>query len=52
MNELIISVNEARKLLGETAEKLSDDEIEKLVLDIDFIARNAIKQFKVINQER
>lgn len=50
VSELIISIKEARKLLGKTAEKLSDSEVEKLILDLDFIARNAIKQFKELNQ--
>lgn len=50
MGKMIISIKEARKILGKTAEKLSDNEVEKLILDLDFVARNAIEQFKELNQ--
>jgi hypothetical protein len=50
MDNPIISIKEARKLLGIDAQSLSDDEVEKLIVDLDFIARNAIKQFKEFNK--
>lgn len=42
----IITVKEARKIMGKEAEKYTDDEIAKMVEDLDFIARLAIKDFK------
>ncbi len=46
MNKQIISVKEARKLLGKTAENMTDEEIEKTIIDLNFIAKHAIKDFK------
>ena len=45
----IISLKEARKILGKEAQKITDEELEKLIDDLDFIARYAIKEFKVLN---
>ncbi len=39
MSHLIISVKEARKILGKTAQEMSDDEVEKLIIDLNEIAR-------------
>lgn len=41
--DLIISVEEARELLGDDAKKMSDDQIEKLIEDFDVLARAALK---------
>lgn len=49
-NKPLITVKEARKLLGKDAKTLSDDEVEKLINDLGFIARYAIKNFKELNQ--
>lgn len=46
MDKLIISVKEARKLLGKTAVNLSDEEVEKIIIDLNFIAKHAIKDFR------
>lgn len=42
----VITIKEARKIMGKEAEKYTDDEIAKMVDDLDFIARLAIKDFK------
>jgi hypothetical protein len=44
MNE-IMSVVEAREIMGVDADKFSDEEIEKLIGDLDFLAGMAIKRF-------
>ena len=46
---LIISVKEARKLMGKEAEKYTDEQVIKIITDLDFIAGMAIKQFKKEN---
>lgn len=46
----VITVKETRKILGKEAHKLTDEEIEKLIDDLDFIARYSIKQFKEFNK--
>ena len=43
--KLIISVKEARKLMGRNAKNLSDEEVEKAITDLDFIARMAIRDY-------
>jgi len=46
MGDLIISVKEARKLLGKTeSDKLTDDEVEELINQLDFISHLAIKDY-------
>lgn len=35
---MVISVDEARKILGETAHSLSDLQVEKLINDLTFLA--------------
>lgn len=41
---MVISISEARKILGKKiSDKMSDEEIEKLVLDLDEIARLTLK---------
>lgn len=41
---LLISIKEARKLLGKDGEALSDEEIEKLIIDLQVIAKHALKE--------
>jgi len=41
----IISVKEARKLLGKESGKLSDDEVTTIINDLDWLARMAIKDY-------
>jgi phage gp16-like protein len=41
---MIISLKEARKLLGkDQSEKLSDEQLEKLIEDLDFLAKAALQ---------
>lgn len=42
-SNLVISIAEARKLLGSEAIHMADDEIEKLINDFDIIAQYTIK---------
>lgn len=42
--DLIISVDEARKILGNDAEKYSDEDIEKIILDLDAMAGCDLKE--------
>lgn len=46
MESLIISVKEARKLLGKTAKNMTDEEIEKTIIDLNFIAKHALKDIQ------
>jgi len=39
----VMSVEEARKLLGEEANEMTDDQIERLIDDLDILARYALK---------
>lgn len=48
----IITIQEARKILGKDAQKLTDQEVEKLIDDLNFIARYAIKHFKSKRREQ
>ena len=41
----IISVKEARKILGKEAQMMTDEEVEKIISDLSFIARHAIRDF-------
>lgn len=43
---LIISVKEARKLMGKEAEKYTDEQVIKIITDLDLMADIAIKQIK------
>lgn len=45
LHKPIISVKEARKILGKEAEKMTDNEILKLIDDLDFLASYTIKKF-------
>jgi hypothetical protein len=45
MSNLIISVEEARKLLGKKYAYMTDEQIEDLIIQLDEIARLTIKQF-------
>lgn len=49
-NKPIISVKEARKILGSKSRNMSDKDVQKLIDDLDFIARYAIKNFKEFNK--
>jgi hypothetical protein len=46
MQEPIISVEEFRRLTGLASESYSDEQIEELILQLDFIARLYIKSKK------
>lgn len=44
----IISLKEARKLLGiKESQKLTNDDLKKLILDYEFLARQAVKEYLV-----
>ncbi len=43
IGNLIITVKEARKILGKTYDKYSDEYIERLILSLDSIAESYIK---------
>ncbi len=42
----IMSVDEARKILGKTAVDMSDEELEKLIDDLDALAHAYIESYK------
>lgn len=42
----IISIKEARKILGKEYEHMSDDQVEQLITGLTFIARETIKSFR------
>lgn len=42
-NGLIISVKEARKLLGKSGATISDAEVERIIIDLEAIARLTIR---------
>lgn len=45
--ETIISVKEARKLLGkEESSKLSDTQVEELIIQLNFLAEYALDSYK------
>lgn len=46
-NHLIISVKEARKLLGAEAAAMTDTEIKVLIRDYEILARQAIREYLV-----
>lgn len=48
---LVISVEEARELLGDDAKIMSDDEVEKLISDLDIMARYALKEARQTREE-
>lgn len=41
-----ITVEEAREILGETSKKMTDEEIQKLIFDLDEIARLTLKALR------
>lgn len=43
MTDFIISVKEAREILGEDAEKMTDEEIERTIILLNQIAKEALK---------
>lgn len=43
---MIISIAEARELLGESAKKMSDEEVVKITEDIDKLAQLTIDMYK------
>ena len=42
----LITIKEARKLLGRTADGKTDVEVEDIIIQLDFIATQAIRDFK------
>jgi dsDNA-binding SOS-regulon protein len=42
--ELIVSVDEARELLGDSAVNLTDEQIEEVIMLLDEIAKEALRQ--------
>jgi len=46
----MISVKEARKLLGRVDSELSDDELKKIIADYEILARYAIREYLVRKQ--
>ena len=42
MPDLIISVQEARKIIGKTDPSISDEELEKMILDLYAFAKAAL----------
>jgi Ca2+-binding EF-hand superfamily protein len=45
MSDLIISIKEARKLLGKEYDHMTDEQVEDLIIQLDEIARLSIRQF-------
>lgn len=46
MSKPIISVEEAREIIGESAQSMSDQQVEDLVVLLDIIAKEALKTSK------
>lgn len=46
MAKLVLSVSEARKILGKKSEGMSDEEIEFVVETLDLMAKDALKLSK------
>lgn len=44
----IISVKEARKLMGKSGEKMSTDEVKQMISDYEALARYAIREYLVL----
>lgn len=44
VSEPIISVKEARKILGKVADRMSDDELSQTIGTLDLLAKDALKQ--------
>lgn len=44
-NQLIISVKEARKLLGHKAKNLTNEELEALILNTETVVRVSVREF-------
>lgn len=44
---MIISIKEARKLLSSTAKDMSDEEVERLISDLHFLAKHALEMYKM-----
>lgn len=42
----VISVKEARKILGQLADNMSDEEVEKLIDNLSFIAEDSLKKVR------
>ena len=49
---LIISIKEARKLLGKEAKEMSDDQIEELIINLRSIVRNHIRTVQIYHERR
>lgn len=54
MSDLIISVKEARKLLGKDYDHMTDEQIEGIIVQLDEIARLSIRQSieRIKNEEQ
>lgn len=46
VKDLIVSIKEARELLGKDAVSMTDHEIEKLIRDLDELIRLIFKMFR------
>ena len=46
MSGTLISVKEARKLLGVGAERLTDSQVESLIVQLDFMATLAVRDYR------
>jgi hypothetical protein len=44
MSDLIISVKEARKLLGKKYDHMTDEQVEDLIIQLNEVARLSMKQ--------
>lgn len=49
MSKPIISVKEARKLLGSKYQSISDSEVEQMVMDIEKMSRAVIRDYLIRN---
>lgn len=46
-NKSIITVKEARKILGKKSADMSDEEILKLIDDLDYIAKHTLEKIRM-----
>jgi hypothetical protein len=49
--ELVISIEEARELLGDDAKNMTDESVEKLIRDLDVMAKYALQEARKMRQE-
>lgn len=48
---MIVPIEEAREILGNEAKKLSDDEVEQLIRDLDVMAVYALHEAQKMREE-